>query len=102
MRALGKEKLLSAIVQPNAEVQPKHFSFTIETLNGGLLTGLLLRQNPKTVTLITPANDEIVLPRTNIKNVRPQTWSLMPEGLEQGLTPQAMADLLQYILIPPR
>jgi hypothetical protein len=38
------------------------------------------------------------LPRTNIQYLQAQPWSLMPEGLEEGLTPQGMADLLEYIL----
>jgi putative membrane-bound dehydrogenase-like protein len=102
MRALAKERLLSAIVQPSAELQSKFLTCVIETQNGRLFIGLLHRQNPKTVTLITAANDEIVLPRVNIKTIRPQPWSLMPDGLEQGLTPQAMSDLLQYTLAPVR
>jgi hypothetical protein len=39
----------------------------------------------------------VVLPRTNIQYFQAQPWSLMPEGLEEGLTPQGMADLLEYI-----
>jgi hypothetical protein len=38
-----------------------------------------------------------VWPRDNIQYLQAQTWSLMPEGLEEGLTPQGMADLLEYV-----
>jgi hypothetical protein len=31
-----------------------------------------------------------------------QAWSLMPEGLQEGLSPQAIADLLDYIMVTPR
>jgi putative heme-binding domain-containing protein len=94
---LGKERLLSAIVQPSAELQAKYLTYVIETRNGQLRVGLLHRQNSRTVTLITPGNDELVLPRANIQSIKPQSWSLMPEGLEQGLTPKTMADLIEYI-----
>ena len=40
----------------------------------------------------------VVLPRTNIQYLQAQPWSLMPEGLENGLTPQDMADLLEYVV----
>jgi hypothetical protein len=35
--------------------------------------------------------------RTNIAKMQSQGQSLMPEGLEAGLTPQGLADLLEYI-----
>ena len=39
------------------------------------------------------AKDESVL-RSEIQELRSSGLSLMPEGLEQGLTPQDLADLL--------
>jgi hypothetical protein len=44
----------------------------------------------------------VVLPRQNIQYLQTQQWSLMPEGLEEGLTPQGMADLLEYVLAGDR
>ncbi len=38
-----------------------------------------------------------VIPRANIAKMRSQDMSVMPEGLESGLTPQDMADLLEHI-----
>jgi hypothetical protein len=43
---------------------------------------------------------QVVLPRANIQYLQAQPWSLMPEGLEAGLTTQGMADLLEYIVRP--
>jgi hypothetical protein len=39
-----------------------------------------------------------VLPRHNIQFLQAQSWSLMPEGLEAGLTAQNLADLLEYVV----
>ncbi len=38
------------------------------------------------------------LARANIVSLRSEGRSLMPEGLEEGLTAQDMADLLEYVL----
>jgi len=54
------------------------------------------------VTLKRPNRDEIVLPRGNIETMETQPWSLMPEGLQEGLSPQAVADLLDHIMLSPR
>jgi putative membrane-bound dehydrogenase-like protein len=102
LRALGKERLLSAIIQPSAGSQSRYLTYLIETKNGHLHLGILNHQNSKTVTLITQGLDEPVLPRANIQSIHPEPWSFMPDGLEQGLNPQAMADLLQFILSPAR
>jgi putative heme-binding domain-containing protein len=102
MRALSREKLLSAIIQPGAEVPPRYLTYVLETKTGQIRVGLMLEQNPKTVVLKTTSGNELVLPRLNIQSVQPQPWSLMPEGLLQGLTPTALADLLNYISSPSR
>jgi putative membrane-bound dehydrogenase-like protein len=97
LRALGKEKLLSAIIEPSAELRSKNLTYLIETKNGHLRVGLLHRQNSRSVTLITSSDNELVLPRVNIESIQPQPYSLMPDRLEEGLTPKSMADLLEYI-----
>jgi putative heme-binding domain-containing protein len=102
MRAFSRDKLLSGIIEPSAELNPQYLAYVIETKAGELRLGLVLRQNSKTVILAAPASEEIALPRSNIQSFQPQPWSLMPEGLETGLTPKTMADILEYILSPMR
>jgi putative membrane-bound dehydrogenase-like protein len=102
MRALSRDKLLSAIIEPGAELNPQYLTYVIETKSGQLRPGLLQRQNSRTVILSPPGDEDIVLPRSNIQSIQPQPWSLMPEGLEVGLTPKTMADILEYILSPTR
>ena len=41
--------------------------------------------------------DEAIVPRSRIAKIQPQSTSLMPEGLEEGLTSQDLADLLDFI-----
>jgi putative heme-binding domain-containing protein len=102
MRALSRDKLLSAIIEPGAELNTQYLTYVIETKSGQLRPGLLQRQNSRTVILSPPGDEDIVLPRSNIQSIQPQPWSLMPEGLETGLTPKTMADILEYILSPTR
>jgi hypothetical protein len=49
----------------------------------------------------TGNGDEMVYPRTHIESLNPQTWSIMPEGFEQNLPAQNMADLLEYLCPRP-
>jgi putative heme-binding domain-containing protein len=102
MRVLSKERLLAAIIEPGAELHAPYLTYVIETKAGQLKPGLVPRQNSKTVILSPPGSEDIVLPRSNIQVMQPQPWSLMPEGLETGLTPKTMADILEYISSPSK
>jgi len=49
--------------------------------------------------LRTLTGQEQVILRTNIKSLQSTGLSLMPEGLEATLTPQALADLLSHLKV---
>jgi putative heme-binding domain-containing protein len=101
-KRLGKEKMLLSILEPNNEVRKQYETSTILTRDGENLVGLVTDENLATIALRRPNREEIVLPRTNIETIETHPWSLMPEGLQEGLTVQALADLLDYIMVTPR
>ena len=101
VRIYGREKVLTAMLEPNAEVRHDYLTYVVETAQGEPLIGLLRDENPITITLQGSKGRPVVLPRDNIQYLQAQPWSLMPEGLEAGLTPQNMADLLEYIITAP-
>jgi putative membrane-bound dehydrogenase-like protein len=101
-RTGGRGKVLTAILEPNAEIQPNAATCVVETAAGEILIGVLLDENPATIALGQPNGVQVVLPRANVRSVQSQAWSLMPTGLEEGLSPQDMADLLEYVMTVPR
>ena len=50
------------------------------------------------MTVRQPYGKEDVISRARIRKTQSQKQSLMPEGLESGLTPQDFADLLEFIV----
>jgi putative membrane-bound dehydrogenase-like protein len=94
----GRGKVLTAILEPNAGVRRDYLTCVVETAEGESLLGLLRDENPATITLQGLNGAHVLLPRANIQYLQAQPWSLMPEGLEAGLTPQNMADLLEYVM----
>jgi putative membrane-bound dehydrogenase-like protein len=94
----GKDKLLAAILEPNAEVRGDDLTYVVETAEGEALIGLLRSANAAAITLQQPNGAPVVLPRANVQYLQAQPWSLMPDRLEEGLTPQDMADLLEYVI----
>jgi putative heme-binding domain-containing protein len=97
VKSAGKEKLLVNIIDPNREVAPNYLAYLVETQNGESLVGLVANETATSLTLRQAFGQESVLLRTNLKRLESQKLSLMPEGLEAGLSPQDMADLLECI-----
>jgi putative heme-binding domain-containing protein len=77
---------------------PAQAPWVAETFSARYLVGLLADQNPATLTLTLPDGVPAVVPRPGLRSLQVQSWSLMPEGLEQGLSVQDLADLLEYMV----
>jgi putative membrane-bound dehydrogenase-like protein len=98
----GRERLLAQIVEPNARITPGFETTVGETGTGEDFFGIRTDQSAFAITLRQLDGSDLVLPAANVQFVEAQAWSLMPEGVETGLTPQAMADLLAFIMTGPR
>jgi putative membrane-bound dehydrogenase-like protein len=96
-RSGGKEKLLANILDPNREVPPNYFGYTVETKEGDSYAGLIVNETASSVTVRQPLGVEVVVARAQIATMQASKLSLMPEGLEEGLTEQDLADLLDFI-----
>jgi putative heme-binding domain-containing protein len=93
----GKEKLLINILDPNREVPPNYLNYVVETKQGETYFGMIGNETGSSVTLRRANGDENTVMRSNIKSFVSQGQSVMPEGLEAGLTPQDLSDLLEFI-----
>ncbi len=96
-RSGGKEKLLVNILDPSREITVGFASVAIETKGDESLSGLIGSENAASVTLRVAGGTERVLPRTEIRSLTGMNQSLMPEGLEAGLTKEQFADLLEFV-----
>ncbi len=96
-RSGGKEKLLTNILDPNREVPPSYFSYVIETKEGDQYSGLIVNETANSVTVRQPLAVEVIVARVQIAKMQASQLSLMPEGLEEGLNSQDLADLLDFI-----
>jgi putative heme-binding domain-containing protein len=96
-RSNGKEKLLISILDPSREVAPQYMAFDIETKDGESYVGTIANEGAGSVTVRQAFGKEDVIQRSNIKGMKSQGQSLMPEGLESGLKPQDLANLLEFI-----
>ncbi|MEY4939848.1 MAG: hypothetical protein RIQ93_1583, partial [Verrucomicrobiota bacterium] len=98
----GKERLLTSIVDPNREVLARYFISNVETKDGESIGGILESETATTVTLHQPGGVVRTVPRARIASLKTDSRSFMPEGLEAGMSAQAMADLIGYLCGPAR
>jgi putative membrane-bound dehydrogenase-like protein len=93
----GKEKMLVNILDPNREVRQEYVSYVVETDRDESWIGVISSETASTITLRQPYGKEEIIPRSKIRKMWSQGQSLMPEGLESGLSQQDLADLLEYV-----
>jgi putative heme-binding domain-containing protein len=91
------EALLSDLLDPNREVAPDYVVLAAATRRGQVLSGLLAEETATTVKLRRAEGIEETLLRSEIDQLRSTGQSLMPEGLEQTLGLQDMADLIAFL-----
>ncbi len=97
-RNLGKPTLLVNLLDPNRDVAPAYSVVSALKADGETMTGLLVSENSGTVVLKLPTGQEVTLPAREIRRLDRVSRSLMPEGLEAGLSDEDLAGLLEFLI----
>ncbi|MGI8967025.1 MAG: PVC-type heme-binding CxxCH protein, partial [Limisphaerales bacterium] len=85
--------ILLNIVDPNAVIPNDYRASTLETKDDRVLTGIIKKQDEKSVTILTP-NETVTIPRNEIASLKQNELSMMPEGLMDALGEQEVRDLI--------
>lgn len=93
------EDLVSNILDPNMAINPGYLTYLAETRDGELHSGVLASESPEAVVLLQAGGQRVVLPRRELQNLQATGLSLMPEGLEAGLTPAELRDLVAWLQV---
>ncbi len=97
VKAKGREALLTAILEPSKEVAAQYILYTVTTKDGGTFAGFITEDNATSMTLTMAGGLAQKIERSQIKGSTSSGQSLMPEGIETGMTVQDMADLITFI-----
>jgi putative heme-binding domain-containing protein len=90
-------ELMIHILDPHREVAPQFVEYFVRTVDGRMLSGLVVAESANGLTLRRAGAHEETIPRVQIEELTFSGKSLMPEGLEQRISPQEMADLIALI-----
>ena len=89
--------LLEAILFPSASFVRSYEPVIVETKDGDLFSGVLKKDAADEIVLGTGPGAEVRLARTDVTETRPGKLSLMPQGLDQQLTTEQLADLVAFL-----
>lgn len=94
------DALLIDLLDPSRQVAPDYVTYEIQRTSGDPLTGLISSETATRLTIRSPGSPDTSVARTEIREVHATGRSLMPEGLEQGLEAQDLANLLAFLRSP--
>ncbi len=94
------EKLLNSILDPSAIIEPGFMAYHCTLKSGEQLYGVIATETSASLTLKMAGNLTKSVLRSDVASLKSTGISLMPEGLEAAMTPQALADLIAYLKQP--
>ena len=92
-------QLLSNVLDPSLVIGNAYQAYTVLTVDGRVLTGLLAEDSPERIILKIQGGKTETIPREEIEEAKVSPKSLMPEGLETQMTPQEIADLFALLTL---
>jgi putative heme-binding domain-containing protein len=89
--------LLTSILDPNAAVEGRYVAYRVQTTDDRDLLGLITDETAAGFSVLSGNGLRETVKRSEIRVLKSTGLSLMPEGLEQALTPQDLADLIAFL-----
>jgi putative heme-binding domain-containing protein len=89
--------IVESIVFPSSTIAQEYEQYAVVTTDGRTISGIMAREAAETIVLRDSGGAETRLRRDQVEEMSRQTASIMPERLEQQLSPQEFRDLLAYL-----
>jgi putative heme-binding domain-containing protein len=93
-----RRELIRAVLEPSAEIAVGYGTTIVETKSGEEFQGILKQSTADALELIGADDKRVRIATRDIKEQRGSTVSLMPEGLQAGLSRQEFSDLIEYLV----
>jgi putative heme-binding domain-containing protein len=89
--------LVEAIVLPSASFARGYEPFNIVTQDGQVVSGIIARETADAIHVVSTSRAETRVPRSAVESIAQSTVSIMPEGMDQQLSRQELADLIEFL-----
>ncbi|MDA1275655.1 MAG: PQQ-dependent sugar dehydrogenase [Verrucomicrobia bacterium] len=95
----SRRDLIDAVLMPSATIAIGYSTTLVETKSGEEYQGVLKQVTDSRVELMGADGQRIRVATDDIQEQRGSSVSLMPEGLQAGLSKQELTDLIEYLVI---
>jgi putative heme-binding domain-containing protein len=93
-----RRELVRAVLEPSAEIAVGYGTTIVETKSGEEFQGVVKEATAKALDLIGADGKRVRIASRDIKAQRGGTVSLMPDGLQGGMSRQEFTDLIEYLV----
>ncbi|MBC8242796.1 MAG: c-type cytochrome [Verrucomicrobia bacterium] len=97
----AEETIVRDILAPSAVIVAGHETYTVETTDGRVLSGLLAGESAASLTLAMAGGVRLDVLRKEIRSLKSLDVSLMPESLAVALQPSDVANVIAWLRQPP-
>lgn len=91
------QSIVESILEPSASIPAGYETELIETSDGRILDGLVLRETDDSLWLVTAVEEEYTLSLTDVARRRTQETSLMPDDVADYMSVRQLHDLIAYL-----
>jgi len=93
-----RPELIRAVLEPSASIAVGYGTTIVETKSGKEFQGILKRSTGDWLELMGGDGKSVRIATADIKEQRGSALSLMPDGLQGGMSPQEFTDLIEYLV----
>ncbi|HUR45845.1 MAG TPA: HEAT repeat domain-containing protein, partial [Candidatus Saccharimonadales bacterium] len=93
----NRSQIIEAILYPSKLILDGYQQTIVFTKDGDSLAGIVRGETAEEVTLVDTEGKKHVFPKKTIETRKSSELSLMPEGLQVGLSKQDFSDVVSYV-----
>lgn len=91
-------EMIRAVLEPSAEIAIGYSTTIVETKSGEEFQGVIKETTADALDLVGADGKHVRIATHDIKEQRGSTVSLMPEGLQAGISREGFNDLIEYLI----
>jgi putative heme-binding domain-containing protein len=96
-RSHSREKLIASIFEPGKEIAPQYVTWTFETSDGTVHTGMIVHENEGKTIIGDAEGKTTELKTIDIVTRVAQEKSIMPDKLPEQMTANEFRDLIAFL-----
>jgi putative heme-binding domain-containing protein len=93
-----RAELVRAVLEPSAEIAVGYAATIVKTRSGDDFQGVIKNSTADLLDLMGADGKHVRIPQQDIHEQRASTVSLMPDGLQAGMTRQEFTDLIEFLV----